>query len=239
MIIPSKYNSSEHFNALPSIENANRTLEAGNLLKEVEKILSPIFLEEGMLEYWGIGLLHKHWRLYENEICLQQVFDTPDGNEYITLPKHNYGGACWPSIIKLDIQSGEPVSTWLEFSTDTVVCDAFKKLDINPRFVGRVASALVDQNLNSTFGLSAIRKPSSPQRELVEYNYRERISILRESSTGRFDDKSIQTSWSFSPLPGSNVTIMTGCWARCVVPKSGAHYPDHADVPDPQPDSVN
>jgi len=224
-LIQSSYDANR-FNELPSIEQADAIMRKDALLDRAFDKLGPVFLAHGMEPHWGIGLLHNHWGINDGEFPLQQTFSTPEGSEYITLPKpiNRIGRECWPSVFAVS-HSTKQLLIPLEYSNDHKVSEAYLELLKNREFIEDFAKHAKRHELDKTFGLVALRALDAPDRELIEFNYDERISIVREVTRGRFSGSSIiETAWSFC---ASEMACTPSCFSKCVVPKTGGHYHEH------------
>jgi hypothetical protein len=228
-LVQSLYDANR-FNDLPLIERADAIMRKTDLLNRAFDKLGAVFLAHRMERHWGIGLLHNHWDINDGEFPLQQVFSTPEGREYITLPKQvdRIGRECWPSILAVSYSSKE-LLTPLEYSNDHQVRGAYVELLENREFIEEFANKAIGHELDKTFGLVALRVLDASDRELVEFNYDERISIVREVTRGKFFGSSIiETAWSFC---ASELVCTPSCFSKCVVPaKGGSHYHEHPKV---------
>lgn len=212
------------FNSLRCIEEADELMRSSGLLEIAFEQLGPIFQEHQMQRLWGIGLLHNHWHVMPDEFPLQQLFETPDGAEYITLPKSLSTKGCWPSVLCYSTRDSHVLNP-LEYSNDSRVERAYQKLLNSPDFIRELAARMFSFGLHKTFGLSALRHHNH-DTELVEFNYNERISILREVPVGRYgDSKAIETSWSLANYD-MNTACESSCFSRCIV-SGGSHSHDH------------
>ena len=119
----------------------------------------------------------------------------------------------------------------MEFSTDPATAGANHLL--TEKFLVEVHDALIENELETTFGLIATKEHSSSDYQFVEFNT-EHSSILKEVTEVEVHGKSlIQTSWSFSPGEIGN-SCQASCFSQCVVPASGgAHYHQHPKAHQP------
>jgi hypothetical protein len=219
------------FNRLPSIETADETLRRENKLQIAFSSLESIFAKYDLCDTWGIGLLHNHWLLEDNEIPVQHISLRNGVKEYVTAPRANLqDGMYWPSLISV-IGGREITFRPLEFSTDRLVALANQRLAERPEFLKEFGRRMIESELESTFGLVVFKETTEPDLELLEFNFVERISIVREVNAGDHSkEKLIQTAWRFSPNE-STMDCTKSCFQRCSDPGNGTHRNDgHAPV---------
>jgi hypothetical protein len=224
------------FNGLPSIEAADSVLREENLLELAFSKLAHIFIKFGVTEDWGICLLHNHWRLEDGEIPLQSVSDCDGRKEYITVPGNlSTQHGCWPSVIALRSLAKDGFHP-LEYSSDYKVQVANRILNGKQPFLEAVARALEEAHLQNLFGLFALREVSHPNYELIEYNSRERVSIVREVVAAELDGKKfIQTVWRFHPNL-AKLDCEGSCFQRCAIPQGSDQHVDEGHTPVHRPD---
>src|SRR5437016_6234776 len=184
------------FNSLPPIELADADMRNRKRLELAFARLGPVFAEHGMCDSWGIGLLHKHWHLEDGEVPIQHVEDHGDHREFTTLPRAgSFLKPVFASVLAVkDLLN--PVLQALEFTTDLAVQRANLLLAQNPQFAHDFCRSIFANGLEDTFGLVAIRTATSPDLQLVEFNYEGRISVVRETIASAIEGrKLIQTSW--------------------------------------------
>lgn len=216
------------FNDLPSIEVANENVQLTNKLKLALTVLGPVFLKHNMFNSWGISLLHKHFEINNYEIPIQDSYREEDRKIFVTIPRTNsFLKKHFPAVLKLEDGNLIP----LEYSTDSSALLANKALQENPGFVKEFYNTLVENDLNNYFGL-IYGKSIDPNYELVEFNYEERISILKEvPSEETIGMKLIQTSWFFSAeSPDGNCN--SKCMSYCSV-SGNNHSHGHTAYHDP------
>jgi hypothetical protein len=214
------------FNALASIELADVRVHESGLLTEALASLGPLFVDHGVCDYWGLGLLHRHWDLNVDETPIQRVTSTVAPREYELSPANAYeAGALWPSIVAVDVADGSLFA--LEFSADPQVGVAYRVLLSRQTFGRRFAKSVAERGWDGLFGLTALRSVTQGLA-LVEYNYQERISILREVATQETAGKQLmETSWRFHPVSAMG-SCESSCFSRCIIPASGgSHEHDH------------
>ncbi len=216
------------FNDLPSIESANENVQLTNKLNLALSALGPVFLKHYMFNSWGISLLHKHFVIDNSEMPIQDFHIEDDRKSFVTIPRTNsFRKEYFPSVFKLEDGNLIP----LEYSTDTSAMLANKELQSNHEFVKDFYRTLVENDLDKYFGL-IYGKVVNPKYELVEFNYDERVSILKEvPSEEVIGMKLIQTSWFFSAeSPDGKCT--TKCMSSCSVSGS-SHSHGHSVYHDP------
>jgi hypothetical protein len=221
--------SRELFNSLPTIESANASLEIGNKLETALDLLGPIFLRHDLHTFWGVSLLHNHFQLEQNEKATQKIVQKGNRKWYVTEPQTCIDeSVLYPAVYKIG-SDGELLP--LEFTIDPIAFRANSMLAQKKHFVSDLCKALIDNALIQTFGI-IYSKDLNPSFELIEFNYSNRISVLKESLAKEVMGMSlIKTSWFFSPgLHGAKCT--SKCFARCVV-SNGNHASDHPQYHDP------
>jgi hypothetical protein len=223
----SHYNS-PLFNSLPPIETADKEMRAKNRLNKALSVFGPVFAKHKMSGSWGISLLHRHWRIGNDELPIQDSPKIPGPREFITSPRHpNFPKSFSPAILAVEGKEG-PSLTPLEFSTDKRAHAAVQVLARNQEFVQEFCDAARENDLATTFGLIALKDVSSPELELVEFTHTERVSILREVPSTETDGKTfIQTCWRFK-ADANGIDCEASCFARCTVSDDGGHSGDHA-----------
>jgi len=210
-----------NFNDLPSIEVANENVQLTDKLNQALAVLGPIFLKHNMFNSWGISLLHKHFVINDHEIPIQNVEIENNRKLFVTIPRAiKIDNEIYPAVYKLE-DFGNLIP--LEFSTDTSALIANNELKNNPEFVQEFYSTLVENDLIDYFGL-IYGKTFNTSFELVEFNYEERISILKEVPANEVNEmKLIQTSWFFS-AEAPDGKCKSKCMSYCS--KSGENH-DH------------
>ncbi len=220
-----------HFNGLLSIEAADEIMRKERKLELALSLLGPTFTKYEMCDSWGIGLLHNHWLLEEDEIPVQYISERNGCKEYITVPRNrNLGGSRCPSVISVS-RGDKTIFRPLEFSADPQVLIANEKLAKRPEFLRVFGRQLINSELERTFGLVAFRETAAVGLTLLEFNFSGRVSIVREVDLVSHSEKStIETAWRFSP----NEAVMDctkSCFQRCSDPGDGSHRNDgHAPV---------
>jgi hypothetical protein len=206
------------FNALPAVDVADENVRANDKLNVALAVLGPIFVQHGFCDAWGISLLHKHWLLEEGESPVQEIVCKDEETVFITRPRaSDFAGRFLPSIMKV---SSDMRLRVVELSNDPNVRMAHDLLRAAPQFVTAFCRAVVANHLADTFGLIA-NKATMEGRGLIEFNYTDRMSVLRPSLPA--DDPGrpfIQTSWRFAK-DASGIDCHFNCTARCDREESG------------------
>jgi hypothetical protein len=222
------------FNNLPPIEEADIEMKASGRLSVALSVLGPLFARHDMCNEWGIGLLHKHWYLLEDEFPVQEMRNTTDGPEYVLSPGVvGRSARCWPSVLAVR-GVGTPSLRLepLEYSTDIRVGKANDTLASGLEFQREFCDLIRQHHLANTFGLVVARDSSRPGRELIEFNYAIRISVLREAYSSEHDSASlIQTSWRFA-ADAATASCKASCFVTCTV-SGGGHSKAHNKLHNP------
>ena len=116
----------QRFNALQSIEAIDRRMRASGYLEQACAILGPIFIRHGVQDVWGIGLLHRHWLLADNEISVERYHD----GDYVSVPKGRYREVCPRTLGVTKAGLFEPI----EYSSDKHVRNACRVLSNGSAF---------------------------------------------------------------------------------------------------------
>lgn len=225
------------FNWLPSIQAADAALHQHRYLDVAFAELGPIFAKYDICDTWGICLLHNHWVLKDNEFPVQHISLRGQTQEFITIPRSDLvSGSFWPSVIsvsRMDTLIFHP----LEYSTDQYVCAANSILAKRPSFLKEFGSRLVSTELANIFGLVALRNTTDSALELLEFNFIERISIVREvNMQDHVGENTIQTAWKFHS-DSASLGCEASCFQRCSDPGDGTHRDDgHAKAHGPTDD---
>lgn len=215
------------FNSLMDLESAVQRMHAADRLDIANAKLQPLFVKYGLCDSWGIVLLHRHWRLKQDEVALQEFTTRSGRHEYATRPVRKSSASIVPSTLRT---SPKGQLQAIEFATHLVARRAYQALARRPAFVRELCEALVEWDLEDTFGLAAI-KWTRPGRQWIELTNSGRTSIVWDAPKGEFrSDRLIPTSWQFFQAARESSSHM-GCWATCVIPKNGSHYKDHKKTP--------
>jgi hypothetical protein len=211
------------FNGLPEVEVADMEMRATDRLSVALSALAPIFLQHGVCDAWGLGLLHKHWLLEAGERPIQNVVCHNGDVQFETRPGSlDPGGKYLPSILAVTCDGALHA---IEFSADPQVRAAHDVLRGKPGFVSAFCRAVVANGLRSTFGLVA-SKLIEDEDGLVEFNYAGRLSVLRRTTPADpRNAKYIQTSWRFA-ADASGIDCHARCLSRCET-KGDQHETDH------------
>jgi hypothetical protein len=212
---------SSRFNGLLAIEAADAKMRASNVLPFAVFKLGPLFARHNMCEFWGLSLLHKHWKLECDELPIQDVGTSRDRQEYITAPRTSFRKDFWPCVLAVGCQTGSTLIP-LEFSSDPCAEEANSALRDCPDFSRDFCQTVLSNGLEQTFGLFVAKQKPRPGYELVEFNFEERVSVLREtlSAEARLHAL-IETSWLFLPDAAANACT-TKCAKFCDA-TGGAH----------------
>ncbi len=230
--------STARFNNLASIEAAHDEIRTDDLLDTAIQALGPIFVEHEVCDDWGLALLHKHWDLGKGEIPLQEVTRNVVPREYILNPKNvRRTSNIWPSILMLGDE--HQAIHALEFSDDPAVGRANMVLARKPEFVTRLRTIVTNAGWVNLLGLAALRSVADGF-ELVEFNYAERVSILKECRTGaQIGHSRMETSWRFHPVLAMS-SCQASCFSKCVIPSSGgSHQHSHPKAHNPNGDLMD
>jgi hypothetical protein len=204
---------SSRFNSLLAIEAADTKMKANNMLPFALSKLGPVFARHNMCELWGLSLLHKHWDLECGELPIQDLGNLGtswDRQEYITEPRTSFGKDVWPCVLAVDSQTG-PALIPLEFSSDPCAEEATSALRDFPDFSLDFCQTVLSNGLEQTFGLFVAKQKPRPGYELVEFNFEERVSLLRETPSAEARLHAlIETSWLFLPSAAANA-----CTTKC------------------------
>lgn len=213
------------FNLLPEVELADADMRARGLLDVAIPTFAPIFRRYGFCDAWGIGLLHRHWLLVEGERPVQEMKAIKDGVEFVTRPRgSDFAHPLAPSILR--VATGDrPSLHALELSTDSDVHAANRLLNATPAFADAFCHAAIVSGLADTFALIANKRLPDASAELVEYNYANRTSVLREGSGEEDGGPVIQTSWRFVP-DHDGIDCHFRCTAKCT-PSGDGHTSGH------------
>lgn len=218
------------FNHLPPIELADESMRETGKLALALRVLAPLFVENGLCDSWGIAILHKHWRTQPAEIPIQEIVRRDDGRDLITRPRTSFREPYWPSVLQV-LPHDSLRLVPLEFSTDLAVRDANATIAQRQNFVSAFCSAMVAHSLHDTFSLVAIREAAALGTQLVELNFRDRSSVIREVPSAALEgQRLIQTSWRFSP--GANASCEASCFVTCTVGDDD-HFSDHTALHKP------
>ncbi len=214
------------YNNLPSIEFADAAMREGDKLNLAFSAFRPIFLRHNMCDKWGISILHRHWRLEEDEIPIQEVIASDSPKEFETYPRTNTAATdFWPSLLAVNEDGCQSLQT-LEFSSDPFTKEAYRLLKDSEDFVQDFCVAAKAHNLSNTFGLIAT-KSVTPGFGLVEFNFDDRSSVLKETASPELAGKRLfETSWRFAPEQ-TNASCEGSCFARCIANPDGSHPSDH------------
>lgn len=121
----------------------------------------------------------------------------------------------------------------MEFSTDPWTADANPLLASKPEFLDEFRGALLENKLESTFGLIATKEPSNPHFQFVEFSSERRSSVLKETLESEVEGKTlIQTSWCFT-ADETGMACAASCFSKCVQPASSGHYHEHSHAHNP------
>jgi hypothetical protein len=72
-----------------------------------------------------------------------------------------------------------------------------------------------------------VREATGPDRRLVEFNYKGRISVVRETAIADFNpDNLIQTCWRFR-FDTNAGNCIANCFTDCTVKGDGSHSKSH------------
>jgi hypothetical protein len=224
MLVQAEKYDWERFNRLPEVELADDHVRSNDLLSTALATFAPIFRRHGVCDTWGISLLHKHWPLLQGERPVQEVKLRGDDTEFVTRPRGiDFAKALASSILAVDAMPLE--LRVVELSADPVVHQANRVLRAKPDFVEAFCRAAVEGGLAESFGLIALKRASTPDAELVEYNFAERVSVLREVVGEEPAGRVIQTSWRFVPDEGG-IDCHFRCTSKCTSSSSG-HQSGH------------
>lgn len=139
-------------------------------------------------------------------------------------PSTKYGTDARSSIIAIGTKDETPLQS-MEFSTDPCTAEANDFLASKPEFLREFCETSLENGLESTFGLIALKKTSDPQHQFVEFNSKG-SSILKEILESDLEGKTlIQTSWRFTP-DETGMSCEASCFSKCVQP-NGEHYHEH------------
>jgi hypothetical protein len=225
------------FNSLGTIEEADLQMRRSGALDLAVTTLGPLFARHRMCDVFGIALLHNHWLLSDDEVPIQDgSFENAD-KVLITRPRaKSFRRESQPSVFSIIQKS--PFLLALEYSTEPCVLKANKVLDQRGvEFTRSLAEAVIEEGLQNIFGLCVIRAATRPNFELIEFNGRDRISVIRETERDAIAGKSlIETCWQFVSST-ANLGCVGSCFNRCYVNAENVHYETvHTPVHSPEGD---
>ncbi len=205
------------FNGLPDIEEASHSLISQGLISKMLESIGSTFVEHNLSDAWGICILHKHWQLEGSEYPLQ-VIGLAGAKEFVSTPATHSKLEFHPLVYRVEAGSLRP----MEFSTDDSTRVANEQLFANPSGMRALIESMDRLGFSEHFGLFAL-KPLPDDSELVEFNFADRISIVREMRQGEMARRGlIETTWRFYPTITAG-KCTTKCLSLCSSDGNGGH----------------
>ena len=218
------------FNNLPEIEFASSYVNSTGLLDKALSTIGPLLIMHNLSDAWGLCIIHRHWRLEEDEIPLQTIRYCNGIREYLSRPISNLTHEAAPTVLR--VASNHRTFEPLEYSTDPLALEANDLLSKNCRGRSALVDALIDHSLADNFALIVL-KPLPEAAEMIELNFADRVSILRQVNTEDLQGKTlIQTTWRFAPNVAAG-KCATKCMSYCNVGADGGHSGGHTAYHDP------
>jgi hypothetical protein len=219
------------FNELPPVLLADTEARRNSKLERALQVLGPLFLEHGVCQTWGLGLLHRHWPISSDELPVQTVENKKEREFVMTPRRAPFSRAFWPSVWAVRLTGDGPAIVPTEFSTDPDVALANDVLTTSSDFINHFARTSINEGMAQSFGLVAARMLTSEECSWVEHTYDDRRSVVTEVNNRDIDKrKMIQTTWFFASTGTTSCT--TKCAAFCDVSDEG-HTSFHQTYHDP------
>jgi hypothetical protein len=186
------------YNALTSVEEADKIVRAENKIDEFLSRSQALFFLHNVQSRFGVALLHRHYPCERHELVLQDEHVLNGERVLIAQPepRNITGSKKTPWLWTL---SGEQFCP-IEFTSDELAHDLLHSDLISEEFLEGFTCLLTKSPVGSLFGLAIVErslyKLAKPEESPIEYSNseeRQNIIFLRNDPTVN----SIETSWVF------------------------------------------
>jgi hypothetical protein len=209
----------QRYNALRAVEEVNTAVRTDGALERLLREAAPLFIGYGVVERFGVSLLHAH------NLC-------PEGAWMVEQPDRIMG----IDVLTTRLTSTPPTESravptlWefgpsryhpLEFSTDPCARRLWHSDEVNSRFLEEFGSLLNDHSVSGLLGLAIIDRElyeSAADDEIaVEYSTTEPANVVFRRNRIEINYPVIETAWTFNSDPETYRVCPKICKKSCVV----------------------
>jgi len=217
--------SSKVYDALPMIRRAHDELE--KVEQETFFEIANIFLRHNVQEYLGLTLLHRHFKMSDDERLVENFVERGPPELYsfcTTCTGHDVISKSIP-LKSADIDCASPHS-WALSASGEILAYEFQvgdhPLQIPTAFVEQLATYLKEKRLLGLFGIHAMHRPGSEiDGVLIEINDPDgRTNIITNVPVKDAENEPVtHVLWAFQPPEKEGgppiVTLACHCSGKC------------------------
>ncbi|KAF7561810.1 hypothetical protein G7046_g2353 [Stylonectria norvegica] len=231
--------SAESFNALPSLGTVVDDYKASTGEEAMETALQSLFLRYDMTKTFGLGLVHRHFDLQQNELLVEVngtatawgiPTDIDDDGVADLAPgefrKHN--GCIKPHAWKVQGQGLVPYEFY--FVSDYAprqYRDVAGLQAIDPNFLRELIELLQENELDGILGLRLLRDISYTSVEVTEGQANVTFQVTDDFAP-KDPSRLFQAAWRFREAEeGSGAPVTRHCYETCTSPSGWSHVKSH------------
>ncbi len=203
-----------HYNALPSLAEANLALSSSPYFEELIETVKEILVSCKLEACIGLRLIHKHFSVEKDQVAVEE-FQNVEGVPSLVTSPHP-----WKKAIK----KGALPSSWIvsdegdvnvfEASLDPAVKTATKLIEKNSQFFDKIKQALQKHNLHRVLSIAILERDSlvaNKDQFYIEVKESEdhRNILQLQDRQSQEATTAVSTAWSFKT--GKRAKLHAAC----------------------------